>query len=219
MIGIGITTYNRNELLMECLRKIEQHTKSKYQIFVASDSDDDRRGVAHRKNQCLKHLKDCDYIFLFDDDCYPNKDGWDEFIIEVAKKTGNHHFCYTKEPFCNIEQTMIINGESINCFDGSGGVLLFYSKEAISKVGAFYSGYGKYGYEHIGHSVRIFKAGLSCDFFPCPEDISKYIYALDYEEKGFFLNNSTIPKEEKFSLTEQNKKIWLEKDQEIYIPI
>jgi len=219
MIGIGITTYNRNELLMECLKKIEKHTKSEYRICIASDSDIDRKGVAYRKNQCLQHLQDCDYIFLFDDDCYPNKDGWDEYIIDVAKKTANHHFCYNKEPFCKLKQSMIINGESIDCFDASGGVLLFYTKEAIQKVGAFYSGYNRYGYEHIGHSIRIFKAGLSCDFFPCPEKISEYIYALDYEESGFFLNKSTLATDEKIILTEHNKKVWKEQDQKIYIPI
>ena len=219
MIGIGITTYNRQELLIECISKIEKHTKSEYQIYVASDSDADRKGVAYRKNECLQNLKSCEYIFLFDDDCYPNKDGWEKYIIEIANKTSNHHFCYNKEPFCKIKQSMIINGESIDCFDASGGVLLFYSKDAISKVGAFYSGYNKYGYEHIGHSIRIFKAGLSCDFFPCPENMSEYIFALDYEQEDFFIEHSTISTEEKFMLTEQNKKVWIEKDQEIYIPI
>lgn len=219
MIGIGITTYNRNELLMECLKKIEQHTKSEYKIYIASDSDHDRKGVAYRKNQCLKHLQDCDYIFLFDDDCYPKKDGWEEYIIYMSKKTGNHHFCYNKEPFCKIQQSMIINGESIDCFDASGGVLLFYTKEAIERVGAFYGGYYRYGYEHIGHTIRIFKAGMTCDFFPCPDAMSDYIYSLDYEESGFFLDKSTISQDEKFSLTEKNKKVWLQQDQEIYIPI
>lgn len=219
MIGIGITTYNRNELLMKCLRSIEMHTKSDYRICIASDSDDDRKGVAYRKNQCLQHLKDCEYIFLFDDDCYPMTDGWEQYIIDIANKTGNHHFCYNKEPFCKIKQSMMVKGESIDCYDASGGVLLFYTKQAIEKVGAFYSGYDKYGYEHIGHSIRIFKAGLTCDFFPCPEKMSNYIYALDYEENGFFLNRSTIPTDEKLLLTEQNKKIWKEQDQEIFLPI
>jgi hypothetical protein len=114
---------------------------------------------------------------------------------------------------------MIINGESIDCFDASGGVLLFYTKEVIAKVGAFYSGYERYGYEHIGHSIRIFKAGLSCDFFPCPENISEYIYSLDYEEADFFISKSTLSTDEKIAFTEHNKKVWKEEDQEIYIPI
>ena len=219
MIGIGITTYNRNALLMKCLQSIEQHTKSDYRICIAADSDADRKGVAYRKNQCLQHLKDCDYIFLFDDDCYPQKDGWEQYIIDVANKTGNHHFCYNKEPFCKIKQSMIVKGESIDCFDASGGVLLFYTKEAIHKVGAFYSGYNLYGYEHIGHSIRIFKAGLSCDFFPCPEKMSDYIYALDYEEQDWFVHNSAFTIDEKKTMTEANQKIWKEQDQEIYLPI
>jgi hypothetical protein len=49
--------------------------------------------------------------------------------------------------------------------------------------------------------------------------MSEYIYSLDYENLGFFINNSTLPKDEKILLTEHNKKVWREQDQEIYIPI
>lgn len=217
MIGIGITTYNRNELLFECVSRIEQHTKNEYKLFVAHDSDIERMGVAYRKNQCLSELRDCEHIFLFDDDCYPIKNDWDSYVISIAEKTNNNHFCYNKEPFCKIHQSMIINGEIIDCYNASGGVFLYYSKSAIEKVGAFYSGYEVYGHEHIGHSIRIHRANLTCDFFPCPNELHKYIHSLDYEEDGFFINKSTIPFELKQAYYDLNSKIWKEKDQNIYI--
>ena len=67
-VGIGITSYNRPECLKECLEHISKHTfTNNVKIYVATDTDEDRRGVAFRKNECLRSLKNCDYIFLFDD--------------------------------------------------------------------------------------------------------------------------------------------------------
>ena len=59
-------------------------------LYVATDSDKDRQGVARRKNECLRALKDCDYVFLFDDDCFPIKDGWVNFFIQ----SGDAHLLY-----------------------------------------------------------------------------------------------------------------------------
>ena len=67
-IGIGITTYNRPDMLNKCLEHIKKHTfNDNVTIYVADDSNE-RKGVAYRKNECLRALKDCDYVFLFDDD-------------------------------------------------------------------------------------------------------------------------------------------------------
>ena len=83
-IGVGITSYNRPECLKECLEHIYNHTfTNNVKIYVATDTDEDRRGVAFRKNECLRSLKNCDHIFLFDDDCYPINDGWIDFFINA----------------------------------------------------------------------------------------------------------------------------------------
>ena len=74
-IGIGYTTYKRDDLLQECLDNLRLNTTLDYKLHIARDTDEDRRGIALRKNECLHHLQDCDYIFLFDDDCYPIKKG------------------------------------------------------------------------------------------------------------------------------------------------
>jgi GT2 family glycosyltransferase len=58
-IGCGITTFNRPECLKECLEHINKHTfMDNITLYVATDTDEDRRGVAYRKNECLKYLKD-----------------------------------------------------------------------------------------------------------------------------------------------------------------
>lgn len=64
-IGIGITTYNREDLLDECLWKIAAYTRSEHTIYVARDTNEDRRGIAYRKNECLRNLKDSQLHFSF----------------------------------------------------------------------------------------------------------------------------------------------------------
>ena len=66
-IGIGVSsTPNRKYLLDEWLVNFRKHTKQPYHLHIHEDIN--YRGVAYSKNENLKALKDCDYIFLFDDD-------------------------------------------------------------------------------------------------------------------------------------------------------
>lgn len=219
MIGIGITTYNRPKLALLCIENIKKYTSEPFIIYTATDTDNDRKGVAKRKNECLKQLQDCDYIILFDDDCYPNNYGWEKVLIESSKKTNSGHFCYNKEPFYQISGYRFIHGVELETFDNSGGVMLFYTKKTIEKVGAFYEGYDTYGFEHIGHSMRIFRSGMSADLFCCPKELKNYIYSHDYEEKDFFQNQSTIDIQTKNNLTLKNRDICNLQDKEIFIKL
>jgi hypothetical protein len=219
MIGIGVTTYKRPHLALRCISQIKKFTTEPYKLHIAMDSDDDRQGVAKRKNECLKALQDCDYIFLFDDDCYPIKEGWEKAIIDKSQKTNSHHFCFNKEPFYTRKGLVFINGVELETFGASGGVMLFYTQKVLQKVGAFYEGYDTYGFEHIGHSIRIFRSGLSADLFCCPSDMKEYLYAHDYDDKDFFSTKSTLDLKTKNELTLKNKEICNTKDIEIYIPL
>jgi glycosyltransferase involved in cell wall biosynthesis len=216
MIGIGITTYNRPELLEKCLSQIKAFTSNEYQLYVAKDSDENRKGVAKRKNECLFHLKECDYIFLFDDDCYPIQKGWDKFVIDAHLATGNHHFVYNKEPFCKINHIDFIGKWCLEAYDGSGAPFMFLTKKVIEEIGGFYTGYDTYGFEHIGYSMRIKKAQLTTDWFLSIRGLDEFIYSLDYEEKDFFNQKSTMPLEKKMQLTESNRIICNTEDRECY---
>jgi GT2 family glycosyltransferase len=180
-IGIGITTFQRPEHLNLCIQQIETHTKN-YKFFVFEDLL--KTWVAHAKNECLRHLRDCDYIFLFDDDCFPIKDGWVDYFIKVHKETGQHHLLYAK-------QTPSIKWKSnigeIDIWDNCGGCFMFLTKEVIEKVGGFNSEYGRYGYEHAGYSTRIFKSGLNTYApFISAHQTRDYIYSLDYDNHKKF---------------------------------
>ncbi len=143
MTGIGITTTpKRKHLLDLCISQIAKHT-GKHILFVHDDTEG--KGVAYSKNQCLRALKDCDKIFLFDDDCFPIKDGWDEIF------QGNHQTYLNN--WGRIKQIKQIDHKVY--YNNCAGVLMYMSKQAVETVGAFNENFCKYGFEHADYSNRI----------------------------------------------------------------
>jgi len=179
-IGIGVTTFNRPKHLTHWLQKFEAYHPEGCKLHIANDNVN-RMGVAYRKNECLQNLKDCDYIFLFDDDCYPRREGWEKIFIE----SGQDHLLYLKETgtIKKIETVYpIVNTIQIDSFNNCGGSLIFLTKKVIEQVGGFYKGYGMYGLEHAGYSERIHNAGLTTvGKYLCPTHAGEYIYAMDYD--------------------------------------
>lgn len=215
-VGIGITTYKRKDLLKKCLEHFEKYSTLPYRLYVAEDTDEDRKGIALRKNECLYHLQDCEYIFLFDDDCYPIKEGWEDFFINAHKESGYHHFCYLTKNL-HMEKNYYFCGEyTIKSYSQCGGVFMFLTREVLKKVGGLYDGYKFYGFEHIGYSWRIFNAKLIPEMYLCVEGTESYLFAHDYQVDEF---QSTIDKETKLALSEENKYILETDTKEIYRPI
>ena len=224
-IGIGVTTYNRPKQLelwkkqmdRKCMINIPYGPNDIY-IHIADDSTD-RKGIAHRKNECLKALKNCDYIFLFDDDCFPIKEGWAEFIIEASKVSGQQHMMYLKETptikaIGKLRDT--VNEKDIIVeYNNCAGCMMFLTKEVIEKVGAYNPAYGFYGYEHAGYSNRIHAAGLTpFGKYTCPSGLGDYIYSMDYDFHLPFnkrVNHEPSLKNE-FHLLES----YLKKNKEVY---
>ena len=204
-IGIGVTTFQRPELLKKCLDSIREFTENEYVLYVATDSLEDRRGIALRKNECLFHLQNCDFVFLFDDDCYPIKKGWDNFVIDAHNKSGNHHFCYLIDRIHTAKNFYFFGDQTINSFVTCGGVFLSLTKKAIQKVGGFWDKYNLYGFEHYGYSFRVFKAKLNTDLFISIEGLNNYLYAHDYEDKNF---QSTIDLATRIEMSEEGKKLF-----------
>ena len=178
-IGIGLTTYNRPKHFDLWRRQIATTTPLSYLIYHAADGQPDRKGIAYRKNECLIALKGCDYIFLFDDDCFPIKEGWADYFINASKASGQHHLMYLRET-PTIKKIASPHDELIE-YNNCAGCMMFITKEVIDKVG----GYGKYlnyGYEHAGYSQRIHNAGLTpLGKYTCPAGVGEYIYAMDYD--------------------------------------
>jgi glycosyltransferase involved in cell wall biosynthesis len=185
-IGIGVTTYNRPKHLELWQKQILCDENFIVSDKIISDDSKERKGIAFRKNECLRYLKDCDYVFLFDDDCFPIKEGWAEFFINAHKFSGQHHFMYLKETpqHKQIKRHGFAPFENgyINQYNNCSGAMMFLTKECIEKVGAYDERFGNYGFEHANYSQRIHKAGLTTmGEYLCPEGASEYIYAMDFD--------------------------------------
>lgn len=204
-IGIGVTTYNRQDILDITLMNIHKHTERPFSLYVAQDTDLNRKGISCRKNECLKNLQTCDYIFLFDDDCYPMSNDWEKFFIKAHKESGENHFNYLKSNIHHKKSTSFYNNCSISSYEKCGGVFMSLTAKALETVGGFYEAYDTYGFEHIGFSNRVYNAKLNSDVFLSVDDSEKYLFAFDYEVKGF---KSSISEMEKEHFQEKNKQFY-----------
>lgn len=235
-IGIGCTTFNRPAHIELFQMQIGKHTDNGFKFHIARDTDKDRKGIAYRKNECLSYLKDCDYIFLFDDDCFPIKEGWADWFIGHHSVSQQHHFLYLKEtPTIKKIESILINKDhkthsellsKINSYNNCGGCFMFLTKEVIEKVGGYCSDYGYYGYEHAGYSTRIHLAGLThMGKYLCPAEAGEYIYSMDYDfhRKSEFQDKvehkPSMPVGEVIAEQIKNKTIFEKDIQTIYQPL
>ena len=193
-IGIGVTTYKRPK----CLAKFREQvyntiTNDDVTIYVAEDTDEDRKGVAWRKNECLRALKDCDYVFLFDDDCYPIQAGWIKFFVN----SGYEHLIYCDPKFHGLRNEI----DDLLIYNDCGGVFMFMKKSAIERVGGFNLFFGLYGFEHAEYSNRILQSRV----YPVLKDTDKYIYAEDYSNPK---HKSSITQHEKMKLVSSSINVY-----------
>lgn len=179
MIGIGVTSYKRPAILKLWWEQYNKYparsSDDQVKIFVAEDHP--RKGIAYRKNECLRNLYDCEHIFLFDDDCHPIKDGWAEFYIEAAQRNEQQHLLYLKE----IGIIRKIQDGEIEVFDNCGGVMMYMTNEVLHRVGSFDTSFGIYGFEHADYSLRCHRAEMCGNPYQSPKGAGDYLRALDWD--------------------------------------
>lgn len=172
-IGIGrITCRNRR------LRDLRMPMNAIYREFF----DEERRGPAYARNWCLKQLMDadCDFIFLFDDDCYPIMDGWAEYFIEHSRLS-NVDFFGLPESFKSTlhhlgEPEVVYWSNIIGCFN-------FQTRRFMNRVGYYNPAFKGYGYEDSARNNRAMRSGLCGDnwgnTFPSLLRAPSYIFSED----------------------------------------
>jgi hypothetical protein len=203
-IGIGCTTYLRPECLSKWKSQIAKHTNMDNVLIYIADDSLERKGVAYRKNECLRALKDCDYVFLFDDDCYPQKYGWVNFFIDSQKE----HLLFLTDRLHNYDSFI----DDCYWYRDCGGVFMFMTKEAIQKVGAFNEVFETWGFEHCEYSIRII--GMAA--YPMLKGTENYLYSEDYYNPN---HKSSITNEEKQLLFYKNFPKFAKGIEQIYIPL
>ena len=200
-IGIGIVTYNRPHLLKKLLDSIQRND---IELIVVNDGEkfefpgynyyihnnETNLGVGKSKNKALRYLlsKECEHIFLIEDDIFIKNPLVFEKYIEASKISGIQHFNYSQHGIMNKKfyednspnPRFIINygpkkHGSFDHFMGNDeinislyphcvGAFSYYSKKCLENVGLIDERYYNV-WEHVDHTYEIIKAGMHPPFW------------------------------------------------------
>jgi len=207
-IGVGIITCDRPDYLkgllnsldgvnIDCLyiindgKPLKEHNLNieLNERLCLHEQTPQRQGVAKAKNQAMKYLlnKNCDYIFVIEEDMLIlDKEVLNKYI-EAHKLSGIHHFNYGPgSPFNRkqniqfdlhnrhlLEQDTEVNPKliieyskdiKVALYEHTVAMFSFFTKEILEKVGLideeFYN-----AWEHVDHTYRIIKAGYHPPFW------------------------------------------------------
>jgi GT2 family glycosyltransferase len=214
-IGVGIITCDRPDFLKKLVRSLEGISVS--DLYIVNDGEKQidagkikihnntppRQGVGKSKNQALKHLKDCDYIFLIEDDVVIKDKTVFEKYIEASKLSGIQHFNYGPgTPFNRKQDThfdlhnrhelqqqskpdprlVIDYGKvKIALYTHVAGMFSFFTKDVIKKVGYFDEQFYN-AWDHVDHTYRIIKAGYHPPFWWFADIENSHEYLGEAEE-------------------------------------
>lgn len=186
-IGIGITTYNRPDVLAWALRHHEAFRPAGARLVIIDDHSSTpshaqalrnatRLGVARSKNRCLAHLAGCEHVFLFDDDAFPIASGWAEFYIGQG-------FAHVSHSPANTAFGLRVLRRHGRCqeMNWALGVMYYLHRSALDALGGYDARMGLWGEEHIQLSRRCAAAGLIPAPFLAPVDTEAYVRAMDLD--------------------------------------
>ncbi len=170
-IGVGVITMG-----VRALKDYKLSSDSYFHVHV----DQERKGVSHARNVCLKHLYDegCDYIFVFDDDCAPIKQGWEDYFVKQAKLSDKNFFIL---PEAFKDDIAYLDGE-IAYWRGGLCQFALYTRKCIEIVGYYNEAYDRYGYEDAGYMHRVWHSGINGEKregHPSPIRVLAYIHSED----------------------------------------
>lgn len=235
-IGVGVITCNRVDYLRGLLDSLKPCETTISNLVIINDGapvenfksplknsvwldNPENIGVGKSKNKAIKHLldKECDYIFIIEDDMVILDSSIFEKYIEAYKQSGIHHFNYGPGSPFNRKQDiqfdlhnrhllkqdsepnpkMILDYKTVkvSLFEHTVAMFSFFTKEVLEKVGLideeFYN-----AWEHVDHTYRIIKAGYHPPFwwFADLYDSHKYLT----EAPGAIDNSSIANKTEQW---------------------
>ena len=211
-IGAGIITCNRQIMFEKCFKSIPSHKVD--ELIIINDGEQSVEsfvhahnkhadvvntsggGVGAAKNAALKYLidKECDYIFLIEDDMLI----FEEYI-KASKATGLHHMMFAYHgpanknnisggPPCPRAVLEYPSELKIALNQHCVGAFCMYTKESLQKVGLFDTRFHN-AFEHVHHSYLLCKNNFCTEYWWWP-DLAN---SLDFiEEQACSEHNSTI---------------------------
>ncbi|HID9374756.1 TPA: glycosyltransferase family 2 protein [Enterobacter cloacae] len=220
-IGIAITTHNRPEVLKLAIEQHMKHLPSGALVVVVDDGSkpaavvpdnvklvrlDPSGGIVASKNASITMLMDagCEHFFLWDDDAWPIADNWHLPYIESPEPHLAYQFLDLAGPRKINDMTVLYRDGKHIAYTGQRGVMLYYHRSAIDKVGGFDPVYGRGMYEHPDLALRIHNAGLTSWAFADVVGSEKLIHSMDEYEEGA----RSIPRPEREALDKKNAVIY-----------
>ncbi len=199
-IGIAISTHNRAGVLSQALEHQLRHLPPGALVAVVDDGSqppaavpdgvkliwqDKSLGIVASKNASLTALMDtgCEHLFLWDDDAWPVADGWWLPYIESPEPHLAYQFLDLAGARKLNDIAVLYRDEQHVAYTGQRGVMLYYHRSVIERVGGFDPVYGRGMYEHSDLAMRIHNAGLTSWAFADVVGSEKLIYSLDEHEK------------------------------------
>jgi len=220
-IGIAITTHNRPEVFKRAMEQHMKHLPSGALVVVIDDGSipaavvpdnvkqvrhGQSRGIVASKNDSLDALMNagCEHLFLWDDDAWPISDNWHLPYIESPEPHLAYQFLDLAGRNKLRDMAVLHQDDKHIAYTGQRGVMLYYHRSAIEKVGGFDPVYGRGMYEHPDLALRIYNAGLSTWAFADVVGSEKLIHSMDEHEEG----TRSIPRPDREALVKRNVGIF-----------
>lgn len=220
-IGIAISTHQRADVLKRALEQHMKHLPASALVVVVDDGSKPAAAVPHSvqllrhetslgivasKNASLSALMDagCEHLFLWDDDAWPIVDNWHLPYIESPEPHLAYQFLDLAGQNKLNDLSVLYHDDQHVAYTGQRGVMLYYHRSAIEKVGGFDPVYGRGMYEHPDLALRIHNAGLTTWAFADVVGSEKLIHSMDEYEEG----TRSIPRPEREALVKRNVGIF-----------
>jgi glycosyltransferase involved in cell wall biosynthesis len=213
--AIVIVTYNRLAVLKETLARVKEFTEGSYDLIVADDGSSDgsadycrelgirvvtgpNRGIAGNKNRGLyaaMHYTPAEVIFLLEDDCWPDTQGWNTAWEAMTMRW--NHVCYGPVKTWPPEYIHGGDGSVEDPFRSKylTAQIIGVTRQAVERVGYLSPHFRGYGHEHAEWTFRFAHHGYFAmyDFVCCNSgltlaDAGTFYTKEDVENNGRIMN-------------------------------
>lgn len=185
--AIGIVTYRRPDFFQRCALSVLQNVTNDVMVFAYNDGSsekeyakpyrelagerimifhrEDNRGVAYAKNVLLREMMDTgmDHLFLIEDDIEMISPKCLSTYIETSSRTNIEHFNFAHHGPAN-EGQLVESRNGVDFYLNGVGAFSYFTRHVIETVGYLDENL-KNAYEHLEHTFRIAKAGLTTAFW------------------------------------------------------
>lgn len=240
-IGIGMVTYNRPKYFGQSSKSVVRQLLSSTDRFVVyndgSDKNYDRQykwlnavksdkiqiidskenhGVAHAKNQLFRELmKDCDYIFIIEDDIIPQNSGAITMYMAANRMTGIDHMLFAYHGPGNRQEDSLIQIDGpLAIYKACVGAWCFYTRDILEKVGLMDENFHN-AWEHVEHSWRIAQYhNIPYGYWPDVIASWKHLVEIPGSIDGSSIGTQQDPK--RLRVIIDGLEYWKKKDGKIY---